>query len=89
MSSSGRAVVIRKNGGPEVLESVKDFSFPAAGDDEVLIKTVSSSVNPVDIYIRKGLFGPLAESPTVRDTSCSLCRRVQNVFAFFSDTSSE
>jgi NADPH:quinone reductase-like Zn-dependent oxidoreductase len=68
MSQTGRAIVIRKNGGTEVLESVTDYPFPAAGDEEVLIHTVSSSVNPVDIYIRKGLFGPLAESPTVRFT---------------------
>jgi NADPH:quinone reductase-like Zn-dependent oxidoreductase len=66
MSRTGRAIVIRSNGGPEVLENVTDYSFPGAADDEVLIQTVSSSVNPVDIYIRKGLFGPLADSPTVQ-----------------------
>ena len=65
MAHTGQAIIIKKNGGPEVLEHVKDFSFPAAGDDEVLIHTVSSSVNPVDVYIRAGIFGPLAESPTV------------------------
>jgi NADPH:quinone reductase-like Zn-dependent oxidoreductase len=72
MSRTGLAIVIRKNGGPEVLESVTDFSFPAAGDDEVLIHTVSSSVNPVDLYIRKGIFGPLADSPTVKTYPVSL-----------------
>ena len=65
MAQTGQAIVIKKNGGTEVLEHVKDFSFPAAGDGEVLIHSVSSSVNPVDIYIRNGLFGPLPEPQVV------------------------
>jgi hypothetical protein len=64
--SQGHAIVIKKNGGTEVLEHVKDFSFPAAGEGEVLIHSVSSSVNPVDIYIRNGIFGPLPDSQVVR-----------------------
>ena len=65
MAHTGQAIIIKANGGPEVLQHVKDFSFPAAGDDEVLIHTVSSSVNPVDVSIRNGDFGTLAEAPTV------------------------
>lgn len=64
-SYTGQAIVIKQNGGPEVLEHVKEFVFPPAGDGEVLIHTVSTSVNPVDTYIRNGLFGKLTESQLV------------------------
>jgi hypothetical protein len=58
--------VIKTNGGADVLEYITDFKFPVPKDGKLLVHTVSLSVNPVDIYIRKGLFGALAESPTVR-----------------------
>ena len=66
----GRAVVIRKNGGPEVLELVPNFSFPPPAQDEVLIKTAAFGVNFADVIIRNGIFGPIPESPTVRSGAC-------------------
>ena len=66
--------MIKRTGGPEVLEHVKDFLFPAASESEILIHTVSTCVNPVDTYVRNGLFGiKLAESQ-------QLVRR--NIFRF-------
>ena len=61
----GRAVVIRKNGGPEVLELETSFSFPSPEADEVVIKTAAFSVNPVDVIVRNGVYGPIPQNPTV------------------------
>ena len=67
MTSSliGRAVLIRKNGGPEVLELEENFQFPAPAADEVVIKTTAFSVNPVDVIVRNGVYGPIPQNPTV------------------------
>ena len=62
----GRAVVIRKNGGPEVLEIEPSFTFPAPEADEVLVKTAAFSINPIDYIVRNGVYGPIPHSPTVR-----------------------
>lgn len=48
-----KAVVIRKFGGPEVLE-LAEVPAPKPGDHEVVIKVHASSVNPVDWLIRDG-----------------------------------
>jgi hypothetical protein len=61
----GRAVVIRKNGGPEVLEIDPGFQFPAPEADEVLIKAAAFSVNPIDVIVRIGVYGPIPQNPTV------------------------
>lgn len=61
----GRAVVIRKNGGPEVLEIENNFQFPTSEGDEVVIKTAAFSVNPVDVLVRNGVYGPIPQIPTV------------------------
>jgi NADPH:quinone reductase-like Zn-dependent oxidoreductase len=48
-----KAVLIRKYGGPEVLEVV-DVQAPKPKDDEVVIKVAATSVNPVDWLVRDG-----------------------------------
>src|SRR3954470_19134085 len=48
-----KAVIIRKYGGPEVLE-LADVPAPTAKDDEVVIAVRASSVNPVDWLVRDG-----------------------------------
>jgi NADPH:quinone reductase-like Zn-dependent oxidoreductase len=48
-----KAVIIRKYGGPEVLE-IADVPAPPAKDDEVVIAVRASSVNPVDWLVRDG-----------------------------------
>jgi NADPH:quinone reductase-like Zn-dependent oxidoreductase len=48
-----KAVVIRKYGGPEVLE-LAEVPAPRAKDDEVVIAVAATSVNPVDWLVRDG-----------------------------------
>jgi NADPH:quinone reductase-like Zn-dependent oxidoreductase len=48
-----KAVMIKKYGGPEVLELV-DIPEPKAAEDEVLVRVGASSVNPIDWLIRDG-----------------------------------
>ncbi len=53
-----RAIVIRAYGGPEVLK-LEEVVRPEPADDEVLIRVVAASINPVDVAIRKGYVAKL------------------------------
>jgi hypothetical protein len=53
-----KAVVIHAYGGPEVLK-LEDVPRPEPKDDEILIRVVAASVNPVDVAIRKGYLDEL------------------------------
>jgi NADPH:quinone reductase-like Zn-dependent oxidoreductase len=53
-----RAVVIHAYGGPEVMK-LEEVARPEPADDEVLIRVVAASINPVDVAIRKGYFAKL------------------------------
>jgi NADPH:quinone reductase-like Zn-dependent oxidoreductase len=53
-----KAVVIHGYGGPEVLK-LEDVPRPEPKDDEILIRVVAASVNPVDVAIRKGYLAEL------------------------------
>src|SRR2546430_15433689 len=53
-----KAVVIHSYGGPEVLK-VEDVPRPVPKEDEILIRVVAASVNPVDVAIRKGYLAEL------------------------------
>jgi NADPH:quinone reductase len=48
-----RAVVIRRFGGPEVLE-IADVPVPQPGPGQVRIRVEAAAVNPVDIATRAG-----------------------------------
>jgi NADPH:quinone reductase-like Zn-dependent oxidoreductase len=52
-----RAVQIDTHGGPEVL-TVRDVAEPVVGPGEVLVRTVASSLNPVDWKTRAWDVGP-------------------------------
>ncbi|BDA49569.1 NADPH-dependent alkenal/one oxidoreductase, chloroplastic [Coccomyxa sp. Obi] len=52
------AVLIRKTGPPDVLELVGDYEKPTIKDGEVLVRQVSTSVNPVDCKTREGALPP-------------------------------
>ncbi|MEV0749756.1 NADP-dependent oxidoreductase [Streptomyces sp. NPDC050273] len=52
-----RAIQIARHGGPEVL-SVREVPQPTPGAGEVLIRTVASSLNPVDWKTRAWEVGP-------------------------------
>jgi NADPH:quinone reductase-like Zn-dependent oxidoreductase len=49
-----RAAVVRKFGGPEVLEIV-DVPAPEPGPGEVLVKVAAASVNFADVMVRAGM----------------------------------
>ena len=53
-----KAVVIHAYGGPEVLK-LEDVPRPEPKEDEILIRVVAVSVNPVDVAIRKGYLAEL------------------------------
>ena len=53
-----KAVVIHSYGGPEVLK-VEDVPRLVPKEDEILIRVIAASVNPVDVAIRKGYLAEL------------------------------
>ena len=52
------AIQVHKFGGPEVLEYSTSVPRPRPGPDDVLVRVKAVGVNPVDVLIRSGLFGP-------------------------------
>jgi len=48
-----KAAVIEKYGGPEVFK-IKEVSAPELKKNEVLVKNLASSVNPIDMLVRAG-----------------------------------
>src|SRR5215470_13831860 len=48
-----KAIVIHSYGGPEVL-TFEEVPDPVPGTGEVVVKTVATSVNPIDFKIRSG-----------------------------------
>ncbi|MCW2912066.1 MAG: NADPH:quinone reductase [Actinomycetia bacterium] len=55
-----RAVVVRKVGGPEVIE-VLEVPLPEPGPLEVRIKVAAAALNPADVALWAGFFGSLEE----------------------------
>jgi NADPH:quinone reductase-like Zn-dependent oxidoreductase len=53
-----KAVVIHAYGGPEVLK-LEGVPRPEPKEDEILIRVMAASVNPVDVAIRKGYLAEL------------------------------
>ncbi len=53
-----RAQMIRKNGGPEVLEAA-EVDRPSAGAGQVLVEVAASSVNTADLMARS--MGPVVD----------------------------
>jgi NADPH2:quinone reductase len=52
------AIQVHKFGGPEVLEYSTNVPRPKPGADDVLVRIKAVGVNPVDVVIRIGGFGP-------------------------------
>ena len=48
-----RAMVLRRYGGPDVLEPA-ELPDPEPGDDETLVRLEASAVNPIDLGVRRG-----------------------------------
>jgi NADPH:quinone reductase-like Zn-dependent oxidoreductase len=57
-SAKMRAIVIHTYGGPEVMK-LEEVARPEPAEDEVLIRVVAASINPVDVAIRKGYLAKL------------------------------
>ena len=53
--SSMKAIVIHSYGGPDVLK-YEDAPRPEPKEDEVLIRVIAASVNPVDVAVRSGKY---------------------------------
>lgn len=53
-----KAVVLHSYGGPEVA-TLEEVPRPKPKEDEILIRVVAASVNPVDVAIRKGYLAEL------------------------------
>src|SRR5262249_34861081 len=53
-----RAIVIHAYGGPEVMK-LENVARPERRADEVLIRVIAASINPVDVAIRKGYLAKL------------------------------
>ena len=51
------AIRIAAFGGPEVMTR-ETFATPAPGPGQVLVRIRAAGVNPVDVYIRAGNYGP-------------------------------
>ena len=48
-----RAMVLRRYGGPEVLEEA-ELADPEPGEDEVLVRLTASAIEPIDLGVRRG-----------------------------------
>jgi NADPH:quinone reductase and related Zn-dependent oxidoreductases len=57
-SAKMRAVVIYAYGGPEVMK-LENVARPEPAEDDVLIRVIAASINPVDVAIRKGYWAKL------------------------------
>ena len=56
MATTGKALVITASGGTEVFSLVEAHPIRAPDVGEVLVKLVATSVNPVDVYVRSGMY---------------------------------
>lgn len=59
-----KAMVITDFGNPDVF-SVSEVNTPTPVHNQVLVKVYATSVNPADIGIRRGLFGPSIKLPAI------------------------
>ena len=50
-----KAMVVHEFGGPEVMK-YEDAPRPEPKDDEILVQVMAAAVNPVDSYVRQGMF---------------------------------
>jgi len=59
-----KAVVFREHGGPEVLR-YEDIAEPKPGRGEVLIEVKATSINHIDIFLRRGMPGVKVPFPKI------------------------
>src|SRR5215207_1237257 len=78
-----KAIVVHEPGGPEVLK-LEEVPDPKPGPGQVLVNVHAVGVNPVETYIRKGIYGwkqwpytPGADSAGVVETVGDGVRKVK------------
>jgi len=61
-----KAIVVNEFGGPDVLK-YQDEPKPEPKDDEILVRVMAAAVNPVDAYVRQGMFAKrgLGDRPAI------------------------
>ena len=50
-----KAIIIKKQGGPEVLE-LSEIKLGSPGPDEIKVKNIAIAINYIDTYHRSGLY---------------------------------
>lgn len=65
-----RAVVIRRHGGPEVLE-IEEVPDPIPGPGEVVVRVFAVALNHLDLWVRKGLPGAPFHLPAITGADAS------------------
>jgi len=65
-----KTIQINEHGGSEVLK-YKDVEMPKIGDDQVLVKVKSISINYADVMIRAGIYPNLPPFPITPGVECS------------------
>ena len=60
-----RALVLREHGTNDVLRLENDYPTPTAGEDEVVLRVMASSVNYHDVFTRRGMPGITIPMPVV------------------------
>lgn len=78
-----KAYGFTENGGPET-QGFLDLPTPQPGPSELLIAVHAAAVNPADVKIRAGLFGPATDLPAVmgREASGVVVEAGQDVDGF-------
>jgi NADPH2:quinone reductase len=57
-----KAIIIHEYGGPEVMK-LEDVPMPEPGVDQVLVRVEAAGVNPVDTYLRSGIYANAPKPP--------------------------
>jgi len=60
-----KAIRVHTFGGPEVLHLEDQVTVPQVKENQVLVRVVYSGVNPVETYIREGLYSRLPDLPYI------------------------
>ncbi|CAI5439519.1 unnamed protein product [Caenorhabditis angaria] len=58
-----RAALVRSFGKADVIEIVNDVQIPSLKPNQILVNNKAAGVNPVDTYIRSGLYAKLPQLP--------------------------
>jgi NADPH:quinone reductase-like Zn-dependent oxidoreductase len=74
-----KAIVRTRYGPPEVVQFT-EVAKPTPADDQVLIELYAASVNPLDLYLRKGApLIRLMRTPKYKVLGCDIAGRVEAV----------